>query len=85
MTMFPNPKLGLRKPTKERAANRERQLRDKRIEQLYYDYCSGVEINIMDIGKVFKFGHDAIDRNPLINDLALAQAIIGFVQTIRKN
>lgn len=32
---------------------------DKEIEQIVYRRCSGIQINIMDIGKVFKAGHAA--------------------------
>lgn len=32
---------------------------DKQIEQIYYRRCSGVQINIMDIGKVFAAGRAA--------------------------
>lgn len=57
---------------------------DKRIESLYYRHCSGVEIDIMDIGRVFKAGHAAIAENPAIDDSALGAAIVAFVATIRK-
>jgi hypothetical protein len=58
---------------------------DSRIERLYYKHCSGVQVDIMDIGKIFKAGRDAMTENPAIDDAALAQRIVSFVQTIRKN
>lgn len=58
---------------------------DKRIEQLYYKTCSGVQIDIMDIGRVFNAGRIAVRDNPDIDDAALASVIVGFVATIRKN
>jgi len=65
--------------------NRAAAKTDKRIERLYYQRCSGIQINIMDISKVFRAGHAAIAANPQIDDPMLGQAIYDFVQTIRKN
>lgn len=42
----------------EKAKEAERKI----IEQAYYRTCQGIQINIMDIGKVFEFGHTAIAR-----------------------
>ena len=58
---------------------------DKRIERLYYASCYGVQIDIMDIRKVFQAGRDAIAKTPGISDEALTAAIVWFVNTIRKN
>lgn len=63
--------------------SRSEKIADKRIEQIYYRTCSGVQIDIMDIGKVFKVGHAAIAEGA--NDDVLAAKIIEFVSTIRKN
>lgn len=60
-------------------------LRDKRVERLYYARCNGVQIDIMDIGRVFDTGRNAIAANPAITDAALGDAIAAFVQTIRHN
>jgi hypothetical protein len=51
---------------------------EKQIEQCYYDNCSGIQINIMDIGKVFAEG-----RKALAEGRDLKTAIISFVETIR--
>lgn len=56
---------------------------DKRVERLYYASCSGVQINIMDIGKVFRAGREAIAIGG--DDVAVTAAIVAFVATIRKN
>ena len=64
---------------------RAQKLADKRIEALYYQRCSGIQINVMDIGRVFKAGHTAIATKPDIDDAALGDAIAAFVETIRKN
>lgn len=58
---------------------------DKRIERLYYARCSGIQIGIMDIGKVFKAGYDAIAANENITDVALGDTIAAYVETIRHN
>jgi hypothetical protein len=56
---------------------------EKRIERAYYERCSGVQISIMDIGRVFKAGHDAVAAGA--DDQALGDAIAAFVETIRHN
>lgn len=54
---------------------------DKRIERIYYANCSGVQIDIMDIGKVFAAGrlvaHDG--------DEAITKAVLAKVAELRKN
>ena len=62
---------------------KEMKLRDKRIERAYHKTCSGVQINIMDIGKVFKAGHAALDAGA--DEAGLEKAVVAFVDTIRKN
>jgi hypothetical protein len=52
----------------------------KLIESTYYKTCSGIQIDIMDISKVFAEGHKA-----LAEGRDLATAIRTFVETIRKN
>jgi hypothetical protein len=51
---------------------------EKLIEKTYYENCSGISINIMDIGKVFKVGHEALAAGT-----DLKTAIVEFVETIR--
>lgn len=68
-----------RKPTKKQLQKQA----DKRVERLYYASCSGVQINIMDIGKVFRAGREAIALGG--DDVAVTAAIVAFVATIRKN
>jgi hypothetical protein len=53
---------------------------DKEIERLYYENCSGVQINIFDISKVFEAGRKAYAEGKDMKD-----AIISCVQAIRKN
>lgn len=53
---------------------------DKLVEKAYYARCSGIAIDIMDIGKVFRVGRRAYDAG-----LDLGDAIAAYVETIRKN
>lgn len=62
---------------------REQDKLDKRVERAYYKHCSGVQIDIMDIGKVFEVGREAIKRGA--SDAELESAVREYVQTIRKN
>jgi len=64
---------------------RQEKINEARINSLYSKRCSGIQIDIMDIGKVFKAGEAAIAANSAISDEALEDAIYNFVQTIRRN
>lgn len=55
-------------------------LLDNQIEQIFYKHCSGIQINIMDVSKVFAEGKKAAAEGR-----DLTQAIVSFVDTIRKN
>lgn len=56
---------------------------DKRISAAYYSGCDRVQINMMDIPKVFNVGHQLIAGGA--DDVALKAGIMAFVETIRKN
>jgi hypothetical protein len=58
-------------------------LADRRVERAYYANCSGIQIDIMDIGKVFKVGHASILAGD--DDETLGRKITEYVNTIRKN
>lgn len=62
-----------------------RKQRELRINRLYGQRCSGVQIDIMDIGKVFAAAERAMDQQPEISDEQLGNEIAEFVETIRKN
>lgn len=53
---------------------------DKRIEVAYRSTCSGIAINIMDIGKVFAEGRKLIATG--VDDAALGDGLRKFVDTI---
>lgn len=56
---------------------------DKLIERAYHETCSGIQINMMDIPKVFDAGHKAINEGKDYE--GMKAAIRAFVETIRKN
>lgn len=59
-----------------------RKLMDQRIERAYGASCSGVTIDIMDIGKVFEYGRIKIAQGE--DDAALAASIRAYVNTLAK-
>lgn len=62
---------------------RQQNAADKRIDAMYRLRCSGIQIDIMDIGKVFKVGYAAVERGA--GDKELGDDIAAYVETIRKN
>jgi hypothetical protein len=60
-------------------ANRQ----DKLVERAYYATCSGIQIDIMDIGKVFAFGRLKLEAGEDFE--ALKASVRAYVETIRKN
>lgn len=63
--------------------SRADKIADSRINRVYCRSCSGVQIDIMDISKVFHVGRMAIAGGA--DDQELAVKIVDFVNTIRKN
>ena len=53
---------------------------DKLIDEIYRRRCSGIEINIMDIGKIFNAGRTAFRAG-----LDMEAAIVAKVEELRKN
>jgi len=58
-------------------------LTDARIERLYGASCSGVQIPMMSIPKVFNVAREAVNAGS--DDAAVTAAIVAFVSTIRTN
>lgn len=63
-----------------RIARRKKDPVDTLIERVFYATCSGVQIDILDIPKVFAAGRAAHARGE-----DLVAAITSFVASIRKN
>ena len=53
---------------------------DKQIERIFYANCTGIQIDIMDIGKIFAAGRAAAAANGDIQ-----AAVLASVATLRKN
>lgn len=68
-----------------RAQSRADKAADSFINATYAKACSGIQINIMDISKVFAVGRRAIAANPQITPSELGDVLRGFVETIRHN
>ncbi|MGH9920962.1 MAG: hypothetical protein ACRD6W_19100, partial [Nitrososphaerales archaeon] len=66
------------RPTREDMKKLGKKQTDTLIESTYRKHCNGIQINIMDIGKVFAAGRKALEEGR-----DLDQAIIDFVETIR--
>jgi hypothetical protein len=58
---------------------------EKRVERLYYKSCSGVQVNVLDIGSIFDTGFAAVINQPEISDADLTKVIVDFVEKIRRN
>jgi len=56
---------------------------DSRISRIYGQVCSGVQIDVMAIGKVMQVGRDAALKGG--DDSQVGAAIASYVETIRKN
>jgi hypothetical protein len=62
---------------------KQKKLNDARINRIYGQRCSGVQINIMDIGKVFKVAEAGIVAG--MNDQTLGDVIVAYVNEIKTN
>ena len=67
-----------------RAAKRKAKADAARIQRLYGERCSGIQINVMDIGKVFKVAERAMADSD-ISDNDLGDLIAAYVNEIRVN
>ena len=72
------------KLTKEqRAAKKAKKAADDLISRAYYATCSGIQINIMDIPKVFAYGRTKLEAGEDFE--ALKSSVRAYVETIRQN
>jgi hypothetical protein len=58
-------------------------LTETRISNMYRAKCQGIQVDIMDIGKIFQVGREAVAKG--VDDALLGDIIHNFVQSIRKN
>ncbi len=63
--------------------SRAEKLMDREVEVAYYASCSGIQVDIMDIGKVFAKGRELIAAGK--HGEELQAGIRAFVDTIKKN
>lgn len=56
---------------------------DARIQRIYGERCSGVQISVLDIDRIFTVGREAIEAGD--DDQALGDKIAALVETIRMN
>jgi len=62
---------------------KETRAAEARVSKAYYATCSGIQIDMMDICKVFEVGMAAVAGG--VDDTVLGETIRAFVETIRKN
>jgi len=56
---------------------------DARINHVYLQRCSGIQVSVLDIGGIFKVGYASVAAGD--NDATLGDKIAAHVATIRKN
>jgi hypothetical protein len=79
--IFDNPAGWLKpKPTKTRklTAAQIKKQQDKLIEQIYYKGCPGMQINVLNIGKLFKLAGKMLDDGATTE--AVVAAMWGFAE-----
>jgi hypothetical protein len=69
--------------TKKISPKQQKKINENRIQAAYQAGCSGIQVNLMDIGKIFKVGETAIAEGA--DDAVLQQRIRTFVDSIRQN
>lgn len=63
--------------------SKSEKITEERISRMYSSTCQGIQIDMMDIPKVFTVGRTAIANGA--DDALLGDTIRTFVQSIRKN
>jgi hypothetical protein len=55
---------------------------NKRVEKAYYATCNGIQIYIMDIGKLLASGRDYLVANPDCTDIQLGEHVRSYVESL---
>jgi hypothetical protein len=69
------------KPKMSRSEKTAYNKAEKRIDLAYRKKCSGIAINMLDIPKVFRFGHELIAKGA--DDVTLETELALFVNSIQ--
>ena len=56
---------------------------DARIDRIYSKRCSGIQVNVMDLGKIFDHARKIAATGA--DDAALGDSLLAYVNIIRKN
>lgn len=56
---------------------------DRRIDKVYRENCANIQVDMMDIPRIFGVGREAIKSG--VDDDGLKTLIVAFVQSVRKN
>jgi hypothetical protein len=75
----------MRLTKEQRAAKKKKDADDNLISKAYYATCSGIQIDIMDIPKVYAFGRIKLEAGERDDFEALKSSIRNYVETIRRN
>lgn len=60
---------------------RAQKLAEQRVEQAFYRRCSGIQIRVLDMPKIFKAGLQAVAEG--LDDTALGDRVAAIVDTLR--
>lgn len=71
------------KTAKKASKKVSKKAKEARVSRAYARGCEGVQVSIMDLGKIFALGMSTIEEG--VDDAELEKRIAAYVETIRKN